>query len=117
MQFDDFIQELALEYRDRAEAVREYARDERVASIWEAAADVLEGRFEKWALEAITLTEAAEETHYTRSALTKMVSRGDLEDVSDGGTCRVRRRDLPRKPTRPGNDAEPDLADLRLGGS
>lgn len=112
---DELVDDVSAEFRSRAQTLREEGFDERGAAIWNRAAGVLQERYEEWALEAVTLSRAARETAYSRSALRKMVNRGDLEDVSDDGTCRVRRGDLPRKATPLGRDAEPELADLRLG--
>lgn len=117
MDIDELIQQVTADFRDRAETLRQDGCDERGAGIWTRAAEALEEQFHEWALEAVPLKQAAEETGYSYSALDKMERRGELEDVSEDGTRRVRRWDLPRKPNPPGSDAEPDLADLRLGRS
>lgn len=115
MDIDELIQQVTADFRDRAETLHQDGCDERGAGIWSRAADALEEQFQEWAFEAVPLKQAAEETGYSYSALDKMARRGELEDVSEDGTRRVRRRDLPRKPNTPGRDTEPDLADRRLG--
>ena len=66
-----------------------------------------------WDLEELTLGEAQEVSGFSYSALEKMVRRGYLQNVNKKGSPRVRRGDLPRKPSKRrllDDSSEPDLA-------
>jgi hypothetical protein len=65
--------------------------------VLEACAAQLESAAREHALEALTLDEARNESGYSYSALQKMVASGELENVGNKGSPRVRRGDLPRK--------------------
>ena len=67
-------------------------------------------------MEALTLGQAAGESGYTYSALEKMLRRGELPNVGERGSPRVRRGDLPRKAARQHSGDQPDLAERVLAG-
>ena len=111
--------------------VRTYVQDLRVnaehrAGLWPhdplvstllSVADEIEERALAHALEELTLRDAAEESGYSYSAIQKMVANGELSNLGDKGSPRVRRGDLPRKPIAPPTQSgEPDLAGMILGG-
>ena len=110
-----------------AQAYAQYLRNksEGRAELWpqdplvpalQSIADDIEERELAHSLEKLTLGEAAEEAGYSYSALQKMVAAGELENLGDKGSPRVRRGDLPKKPTSSskGNE-EPDLVGMILG--
>lgn len=90
---------LVATWREEAAILRRWGATEQ-AAVLERAADELEEREAEHALEALTLHQAAQESHYTVSALEKMLRRGQLENVGKKGAPRIRRGDLPRKATR-----------------
>ena len=80
-------------------------------------ADEIEERALSHALETLTLRDAAEESGYSYSAIQKMVASGELTNLGDKGSPRVRRGDLPRKAIAPPTaSGEPDLAEMILSG-
>ena len=88
-----------------------------VAAILEACATEQEAFDREHALEALTLEQAAAESGYSYSALEKLVRRRELVNVGQKGAPRVRRGDLPRKPTHPDPAVNvDDLATLALRG-
>lgn len=78
-------------------------------------ADQIEEKAYAHALEELTLQEAAAESGYSYSALQKMVAGGELENLGDKGSPRVRRSDLPKKATVRAQNSAPDLAGMILG--
>lgn len=70
------------------------------ADALESCAAELEAYEREKALEALTLEQAAGESGFSYSALEKMIRRGMLLNVGGKGSPRVRRGDLPKKPTR-----------------
>jgi hypothetical protein len=88
------------------------------ADTLESCAAELEEYEREWSLEALTLEQAVGESGYSYSALEKMVRRGELANAGEWGSPRLRRGDLPRKPTRPGLQAvgPPEIAEQVLGG-
>ncbi|MFG1691211.1 hypothetical protein ACGF5M_03470 [Gemmatimonadota bacterium] len=109
--------DLTSEWSERARLFRDHAQ-ESVALAYENCAADLTQRFQEWALEGLTLEQAAEESGYSYSALQKMTSTGDLLNVGEKGSPRLRRGDLPKKASKPGltlEDGEPDLAGEVLG--
>ena len=79
------------------------------AELLESTAAELEETWRCFQLEELTLSEAAEESGYSRSALEKMLQRGDLQNAGKPSRPRVWRRDLPRKPGGRRDDG-PDIA-------
>lgn len=62
-------------------------------------ADELEGEATRRLDEPLTLREAAETSGYSYGSLEHMVRQGVLPNAGEKGRPRVRRRDLPRKPS------------------
>ena len=79
-------------------------------------ADEIEEKAYAYALEQLTLRDAAVESGYSYSAVQKMVASGELENLGDKGSPRVRRCDLPKKHTQRVLVGEPDLAGMILDG-
>ncbi len=69
---------------------------------------------EQYRLEALTLTQAADASGYSRDQIRRYLEQGKLENVGGPGAPRVRRGDLPRKAGKPSpttlSTGEPDLA-------
>ena len=108
------LSELAEQWRAEAEMIRRRGQ-EALAAMADSYADELEAALREHDLEALTLREAAEESGYSYSALQKMVTKGELQNVGDRHRPRVRRGDLPRKVRRPEpHFHEPDLAGMIL---
>ena len=89
------------------------------AEVLEGCAGELGAAHREAQLEALTLSEAAEESGYTYSTLQKMLADGKLPNIGDKHRPRLRRGDLPRKagqlPRGP-SVGEPDLAGTILTG-
>ena len=91
---------LAQRWREEAILLRRRAATLQAEVLESCAAD-LEDWVRERELEALTLDRAAEETGFSYSALEKMVRAGKVANVGRKGAPRVRRGDLPIKPTRP----------------
>jgi hypothetical protein len=73
-------------------------------------ADELEAHQEEYELELLTIAQAAEESGYTPPHVRRLVEEGRIPNAGEGYAPRVRRCDLPKKPSpRPITDG-PDLA-------
>ncbi len=79
------------------------------ADLLQSTAAELEETWRCFQFEEMTLSEAADESGYTRSALEKMLQRGDLRNAGKPSKPRVLRCDLPRKPGGR-QDEGPDIA-------
>ena len=104
---------LALAEKWRSDAdVLEQRGASSVAAVWRLAADELDVFLSAWETERLAIAEAVQESGYTRSALEKMLRRGDIVNAGEKGKPRVRRCDLPRKAggTPRDEEGEPDLA-------
>jgi hypothetical protein len=104
------VERLVSRWRGEADVLRARAAAMQAEVLESCAAD-LEVWFEEYALEALTLAQAAEESGFTYSALEKQVRKGNLPNAGTIGSPRVRRGDLPKKGGRANNDG---LADLIL---
>jgi hypothetical protein len=77
----------------------------------------LEAAILEWQLQTLSLSEAAEESNHSYSALQQMVSEGQMPNAGAKNKPRIYRCDMPKKPGRrslklvPG---APDLADQVL---
>ncbi len=110
------LSELAERWRAEAALLHHRGAEAQAAVLDQCAAE-LEEAVRESQLEALTLREAEEESGYSYSALQKMVTKGELQNVGDRHRPRVRRRDLPRKVRRPEPHVhEPDLAGMILAG-
>jgi hypothetical protein len=105
--------------RWRARAQERHAEGlDAVAKIYERCADELDAYERTRALEALTLREAAAESGYTQSHLSRLLAEGKLVNAGQPYAPRIIRRDLPRKPNaapKAGN-GEPDLVGEALRG-
>jgi hypothetical protein len=108
---------LPTRWRHEAEILRRRGALAQADALESCAAELEEFERER-SLEALTLEQAAGESGYSYSALEKMVRRGELVNVGERGSPRLRRGDLPRKPTRPGLQAvgPPEIAEQVLDG-
>ena len=102
---------LVSQWRHDADTLRKRGAEVQAVALESCAAE-LEEAYREHALEALTLTEATQESGYSYSALQKKVASGELSNVGTKNGPRVRRGDLPRKagrlPRGP-SDSEPDL--------
>lgn len=87
----------AAEWRDEAERLRTIEATGQAAT-HEYLADQLDQLFSDHLDEALTLTEAAEESGYDPSHLGRLVRQGTIPNAGSEDAPRIRRRDLPRKP-------------------
>lgn len=93
---------------------------DREATFLESCARDLEEHAHAWAMEALTLEEAADESGYSYSALQQKVAGGEIPNAGERGAPRILRRDLPLKarPPRPTGrrttHGAPPIADLLL---
>jgi hypothetical protein len=80
-------------------------------------AALLETSIREWQLQALTLEEAEQESGFSYSALQGMVAQGKLLNAGEKYRPRVRRCDLPKKPSRRSLTllpSSPDLVDVVL---
>jgi hypothetical protein len=87
-------------WRDRAEQLRRWARAEGAAVAWEAAAAELDEALRACADEELTLSEAAEVSGYSERRIRELVAGGDIPNAGRKHRPRVRRGDLPRRPSK-----------------
>jgi hypothetical protein len=109
------VEALAQRWRDEAVLLRRRGADAQGAAL-ESCASELEEESRRLSLEALNLEQAAEESRYSYGALQKMVADGRLPNAGGPHRPRIRRCDLPKKPS-PGREqakGEPDLASLVL---
>ena len=115
----DTVKLLTAQWHDKADTLRECGA-EALAVLLELCVDELEADRREQALQALTLSQASQESGYSYSALQKKVASGELPNMGTKNCPRVRRGDLPRKagrlPRRP-IDGEPDLAGMILARS
>jgi hypothetical protein len=109
------VEALAQRWRDEVVLLRRRGADAQAAAL-ESCASELEEEVRRLSLEALTLEQAAEESGYSYSAVQKMVATGRLPNAGGRHSPRIRRRDLPKKPSthREQANGEPDLASLVL---
>jgi len=104
---------------------RELADDQRrlgaatQAAVLEWCASDLEAGLDAWRLEGLTVARAAEESGYSESHLRALLSQGGLRNAGGDGSPRIRRADLPAKPSAAPpvlrvHDDEASLADKAL---
>jgi len=101
------FRDLATSWRGEADLYRKRGLDPE-ASMTESFAAELEQAAERYALEALTLGEAAAESGYSYSSLQKKVAAGEIENAGKPRRPRIRRKHLPTRPPRPADG--PDLA-------
>lgn len=88
-----------------------------IAHVWRLAADELEAHDRAHWLESLTLKEAATESGYSEAHLSRLIAEARIENTGKKGAPRLRRGDLPRKPSPPAltGSGAPDLVQLVLG--
>ena len=76
-----------------------YTADERAAAIWERAAEMVEESLRRSGLELLSLSQAAQESGYSRDHLRRLIDDGTIPDASgEDGSKAILRMHLPRKP-------------------
>ena len=70
-----------------------------LAALMASIAEEVQSESERFLDEALTLAEAAEIAGYSYSRMEGLVRVGELPNAGEKGRPRVRRRDLPRKPS------------------
>ena len=93
----DALRALAVRWRAEAVMFRRYG-EERLAIACETHADELEVAVGAQAIEALTLDQAAEIGGYSYSHLQHLLADGEIDNVGEKGSPRIRRCDVPRKP-------------------
>lgn len=100
-------------WRDKADAFRPYCPE--IAKLIDDFTAELEEYARQDELEALTLSQAAEESGFTEAHLGRRVADGTIPNAGKKGAPRIRRGDLPRKPKktlrRTLSTGEPDLAE------
>jgi hypothetical protein len=86
-------------WRDQAAELRRYGAEPQAVTL-EAVAAELEASLRAAADEELTLTEAAAESGYSTERMRHMVADGTVPNAGEKGRPRVRRADLPRKPSK-----------------
>ena len=89
--------DLTARWRSEALMFRRYG-EERLAIACETHADELEAAAGAERTEAVTLEEAADASGYSYSHLQHLVANGEIDNVGEKGSPRIRRCDVPRKP-------------------
>jgi hypothetical protein len=91
-------EELVAAWRDKAASLRRYAPG--VANAWDDAAGELEASLRSTGADLLTLEAAARECGYSADHLGRLVKRGKLTNHGREHAPKVRRVDLPRKPSK-----------------
>ena len=90
--------------RDEAERRKCLWPDDPLASALPEIARQIEDRARAHYLESISVAEAAAESGFSPDQLYRLIKSNRIEDVGTGSSRRIRRADLPRKPS---NSAAP----------
>lgn len=100
------LEQLLAQWRSDAATIRDYGGKD-LADALERCADQLEETMRDEKDESLSLAEASAECGFSASHLGRQVRDGKLSNVGKKGAPRVRRGDLPRKPsTDPPQEAE-----------
>lgn len=91
--------ELVGTWRRHAEMLRRYG-DDRGATVLEALAGQLEEAIQDQEQEVLTLSQAADESGYSKRRLRELVAEGRLPNQGERGRPRILRSDLPAKPVK-----------------
>lgn len=99
--FEGFIAAQVATFRERGALLAAYGAREASDALHRAAGE-LEATFRAWWLAELTVAEAAAEAGYSEERVRELIREGRVEGNRAGkaGPLRVRRCDLPRKPTR-----------------
>ena len=95
-------------WRVHAELLRQYRNQQQAEWLEDRAAE-LERALQEHDNELLTLTAAGEASGYSADHLGRLVRQGALENLGRPNAPKVRRGDLPRKPTLSGGPADPRL--------
>lgn len=98
---------LPVAWRERAETLRRYAPE--AARVFEECAADLEQALDSTASELLTLRDAATFSGYSADHLGRLIRTGKLANHGRPHAPRLRRSDLPRKPTVAGTVPRPHL--------
>ena len=88
--------DLPTQWRDQAEALREYGADAQAKAV-DRCADQLEEVLLKEGDALLTLPEAAEESGYSADHIGRLIRDGKIPNAGRPGAPRIARRDLPLK--------------------
>lgn len=100
------LEQLAEEWEEEADRVRDRYGHEELAQICETHAAELRTRIRQQLDEKLTLQQAAEESGYSVSHLQHLVADGELPNAGKKGRPRIRRGDLPVKDCRESSSGE-----------
>jgi hypothetical protein len=100
---------LSVEWRSRAEKLSAWGAAD-AARLWTLVADELDRWTEQHELEALPLGVASDESGYSTSWLSKMISDGKIPNAGRQHAPLIRRGDLPRKIKAVENHRRPDGA-------
>ena len=95
-------EELASEWRERAQQLQDWGSGEGLARAWERAAIELEQSLRQQQGETLNLKDAARESGYSADHLGELVRQEKIPNVGRRNAPRIRRADLPikRRPQR-----------------
>ncbi len=94
----DPLVRLPLQFRENAATARRLAGSDVAARVWEEAARLAEEHLHGASLEPLHLSEAADESGYTRNHLRRMLRDSTLPNAGTDGEPLILRMHLPRKP-------------------
>jgi hypothetical protein len=99
--FEGFVAAQVATFRERGALLGAYGASEASQAVQQAASE-LEAAFRAWWLSDLTVAEAASEAGYSDERMRELIREGRPEGDRAGKTnrLRIRRCDLPRKPTR-----------------
>ena len=111
------VEALVQRWRDEVTLLRRRGADTQAVTL-ESCTSELEEEVRRLSIETLTLTQAGRESGYSYHALQKMLADGRLPNAGGRHRPRIRRADLPRKPStgREMAKGEPDIASLVLAG-
>jgi hypothetical protein len=93
------ITALVTKYREHAATLRTYGAELQAALLERVAGDIERAKANEQN-EALTVEEAAAESHYSRDHIARLVRLGAIENVGRKGAPRIRRGDLPHRAPR-----------------
>ena len=97
---------LASRWKEEADLLRGYGAEEAATATEKHAREVI-GAVKRAEDEALTLTEAAAESGFSKRRLRELVSLGEIPNMGRKGAPRIRRADLPRKAKVASNGFDP----------
>ena len=107
--------DLPAAFREIAAGARQHTADERAATIWERAAEMVEESLRLSGLERLKLLQAALESGYTVDHLRRLIDEGTIPNASGAdGSKAILRMHLPRKPGHGLAAVRPPVASSRV---